>query len=274
LAISPPDSLKSGLLTHEVGRPEAPDPTWRAVAPRPSRSPRGRWWQQILLIGAFYALYSTIRDLCGSRPVSVAQAFHNAQRLIGFERSLGLFHEAQIQHAVLGDQWLVRVLDDWYGSTHFVFTAAVLAVLFFVYPARYRLWRNTLATATALALIGFAFFPLMPPRLLPAGYGFTDTLRVVGGLWNFNSGPRNHLSDQYAAMPGLHFAWALWCGMAIFAACSYPAITLICVIVTANHNLSDTAAGAAIVVVGYVTAATIEKRHRQKAAASEAAPKS
>ena len=32
----------------------------------------------------------------------------------------------------------------------------------------YPLWRNTLAVATGLALIGFALFPLMPPRLLPA----------------------------------------------------------------------------------------------------------
>ena len=47
----------------------------------------------------------------------------------------------------------------------------------------YPLWRNTLAVATALALIGFAFFPLMPPRLLPRivrpsslELGFVDTL--------------------------------------------------------------------------------------------------
>ena len=30
----------------------------------------------------------------------------------------------------------------------------------------YPRWRNTLGIATGLALIGFAFFPLMPPRLL------------------------------------------------------------------------------------------------------------
>ena len=194
--------------------------------------------------------------------MSAGQAFHNARRVIGLERTLGLFHEAQIQHWVSGDRPLVRLLDDWYGSTHFAVTAAVLAALFFCYHASYRRWRNALAVATALALIGFAFFPLMPPRLLPPAYGFTDTLRVVGGLWNFDSGPMTHLSNQYAAMPSLHFAWSLWCGAALFSvarrvwtralACLYPAVTLACIIVTANHYFTDTAAGAAIIGAGYL----------------------
>jgi membrane-associated phospholipid phosphatase len=95
-----------------------------------------------------------------------------------------------------------------------------------------------------------------------------DTLRVVGGLWNFNSGPMNDLSNQYAAMPSLHFAWALWCGLALaamlrtrrarFLAYGYPAVTLVCVIVTANHLFSDVAAGAVITVIGYAGASTLE----------------
>jgi hypothetical protein len=242
----------------------------RPAVSRLARLKEQRWWREIVLIAAFYAVYSAIRDLHGSRPVSVTRAFHNARRVIGFERWLGVFHESQVQHAVLHDLTLIRLLDDWYGSTHFVVTAAVLAILFFAQPQRYRMWRNTLAVATAVALVGFAFFPLMPPRLLPSSYGFTDTLRVVGGLWNFNSGPIDHLSDQYAAMPSLHFAWALWCGLALFdvagrlwlqlAALCYPAVTLICVIVTANHYFTDTAAGAAIVGVGYAAARGIETR--------------
>jgi hypothetical protein len=242
---------------------------------------RPAWWREVALIAAFYAVYTTVRDLRGTRPVSAGQAFANAKRVIGLERSLGLFHEAQIQHAFLADKVLVRVLDDWYGSTHFVVTAAVLFVLFFAPPARYRRWRNTLAVATAAALIGFALFPLMPPRLLPAQFGFTDTLRVVGGLWNFDSGPMAHLSDQYAAMPSLHFGWALWCGLALFSlsrrrwakalALAYPAVTLVCVIVTANHYVTDTAAGAAVVGVGYLVARAAETiRSGPTAAAPEA----
>lgn len=222
----------------------------------------------------FYGLYTAIRDARGTRPGSVAQAFRDAQRIIGLERVLGVFREAEIQHALIGDRGLVRLLDDWYGSTHFVVTAAVLVVLFFAYPAHYQRWRNTLAVATAAALIGFAWFPLMPPRLLPASFGFIDTLRVVGGLWNFDSGPMTHLSDQYAAMPSLHFGWALWSGMAVSSivrrgwvkalVLGYPAITLLCVIVTANHYFTDTAAGALIVAVGCGAARAIEVVRRRR----------
>ena len=237
-----------------------------ALADRGRRRPS--WWREIGLIAVFYGVYTAIRDVRGTRPVSVGEAFENAQRVIGLERYLGVFHEAQIQHAVLGDRGLVWLLDDWYGSTHFVATAAVLIVLFFAHPGQYRRWRNALAVATGAALIGFAWFPLMPPRLLPASFGFADTLRVVGGLWSFDSGPMTHLSNQYAAMPSLHFGWALWSGMAVFSivrrpwakalALSYPAITLACVIVTANHYFTDTAAGALIVAVGYGAARAAE----------------
>ncbi|HUJ64762.1 MAG TPA: phosphatase PAP2 family protein [Acidimicrobiales bacterium] len=99
------------------------------------------------------------------------------------------------------------------------------------------------------------------PRLLPASYGFTDTLRVVGRLWSFSSGPMTHLSDQFAAMPSLHLAWALWCGLCLFSALRpwwakalslcYPAVTLVCVIVTANHYFTDTLVGVATVVAGH-----------------------
>lgn len=239
----------------------------------PGRHARPRWWREVALVAVFYAAYTTIRDLRGNRPVSAAGALANARRVIGLERSVGVFHEAQIQHWVLHDRPVTAALDVWYGSTHFLVTAAVLLVLFFVYPARYRRWRNTLAGATALALVGFATFPLMPPRLLPAAYGFTDTLKVIGGLWDFDSGPMVHLSDQFAAMPSLHFAWALWCAVALVPAlrhrwskalmASYPAVTLVCVIVTANHYFTDTIAGALIVAAGYglARAGEVGRRH-------------
>jgi membrane-associated phospholipid phosphatase len=228
-----------------------------------------RWWREVLLIACFYAAYTVIRDLRGTRPVSAAVAFANARHVIAIERALGVFHESEIQHWFLPHRAIVEILDVWYGSAHFIVTGAVILILFFAQPSRYRRWRNTLGGVTLLALIGFAWFPLMPPRLLPAHYGFTDTLQTIGGLWSFNSGPMPHLTDQFAAMPSLHFAWALWSGLAIAGgvkrpwvkalALLYPTVTLVCVIVTANHFFVDTAAGAAIVVVAYGLARTTER---------------
>lgn len=250
------EASAGGVLTTTVGLSSSQ--TGPSVA---GGAARLRWWREVLFIAVFYAAYTAIRDVRGTRPVSATVAVTNAHKVVSFERALSLFHEAQIQHWVLHDRFLVEALDVWYGSTHFLVTAAVLIVLFFVYPGHYRRWRNTLAIATTFALIGFAFFPLMPPRLLPAGYGFTDTLRTVGGLWAFNSGPMPRLTDQFAAMPSLHFAWALWSGVALAGlvrrgwakalALLYPAITLLCVIATGNHYFVDAIAGAIIIGIGY-----------------------
>lgn len=248
-----------------------PPPTAAPAAPvaGPASPRRLRITRQILLIAVFYGAYTVVRDLRGTQPVSALVARHNAERIISLEKLLGLYHEAQIQHALLNYRVVVQMLDDWYGSAHFLVTAGVLAALFFNRQRLYVRWRNALAVATGLALIGFAVFPVMPPRLLPASFGFTDTLQKVGGLWNFESGPMPHLSDQFAAMPSLHFAWALWCGAALWALASrrwlralavcYPAVTFVCVIVTANHFFADVAAGALIVVAGYGAARGMER---------------
>jgi hypothetical protein len=225
---------------------------------------RSHWWREILIIGAFYGAYTLVRDIRGDKPVSVFQAFHNAKRIIRFEQILHLYHEVQIQHWFTGDHWFIRLLDDYYGAAHFIGAIAVLLLLFFFFPFHYRLWRNTLALTNVIALLGFSFFPLMPPRLLPANYHFVDTLRVFGGLWSFSSGPVNDVSNQYAAMPSLHTAWALWCALALAEVIRpwwgkalvflHPLVTIFCIVVTANHFFVDEIAGILVLAVSYLLA--------------------
>jgi membrane-associated phospholipid phosphatase len=238
-----------------------PDP--ESLPQATGRTRRGpRWWLEILYGAIFYAIYSAIRDVRGTKPVSVFQAYTNATRVIRVERFLHIFHEQAIQSWFLGWHWFLRFWDAYYGSGHFIVTIAALLFLFFRQPQRYALWRNVLAITTALALLGFAFFPLMPPRLLPESYGFVDTLRSVGGLWSFDSGPMNAVSNQYAAMPSLHFAWSTWCAL-VFAPTLkhwwskalvflYPVATLFCIVVTANHYFLDALGGALCLAVGYL----------------------
>jgi membrane-associated phospholipid phosphatase len=220
-----------------------------------------------VIVAIFYGLYTLVRDLRGDEPVSYVRARTNALRIISLERHLGLFHEANLQHWFLHYRELVRLCDDYYGTIHFVAVGAVLLLLFFRFPQRYRLWRNTLAITTGLALIGFSFFPLLPPRLLPAGYGFVDTLQRVGGLWNFSSGPVNDVSNQYAAMPSLHTSWSAWCAVALFPLVRtwwakgllvlYPLATIFIIVVTANHYFADVIAGLLLLGVAYLLAVAL-----------------
>ena len=258
----------------------ADDPERSPVAERESTRPvpRSRWWREVLLIGAFYGLYTLVRNSRGTRPVSVAHAFTNAERVIHAERWLGIFRESAVQRWYLDNLCFIQFWNNYYAIAHFVGVIVVLIVLFFRFPLRYRLWRNTLAITTFGALIGFSVFPLTPPRLLPSGFGFVDTLQVYGGLWSFQSGPINSISNQYAAMPSLHTAWALWAALAALEMVRpwwartlvllFPLATIFGLVVTANHYFLDEIAGMAVLGVSYAVArrATpwLDRHHNRK----------
>jgi len=237
------------------------EPARSQVESVPGLRPPLRWWHEVLFVLAFYGVYTAIRDIHGSRPVSKIQAFTNATRVIDVERFLRIFQEQRIQSWFLDWHLFIRFWGAFYGSAHFIVTVVVLVYLFRWQPWRYPLWRNTLAFTTALALVGFAFFPLMPPRLLPGHYHIVDTLRSIGGLWSFDSGPMTAVSNQYAAMPSLHFAWSSWCALVLAPAVrtkwakvlvfAYPFLTLFAVVVTGNHFILDAVGGAVVLAVGY-----------------------
>ena len=253
------------------GEPRGPDDAAgsRARAVPPVRL---HWWREALVALAFYGVYSGIRNLFGSASVSPGRALDNARHVIRIERAVGLFHEESVQDLFLHWRPFIRFWNIFYGSLHFVVTIAVLIVLFRRFPERYRRWRNTLACTTGLALVGFSTFPLMPPRLLGEcataygaclpHYGFVDTLARIGGLWSFDSGTMQSISNQYAAMPSLHFAWSSWCALALVpvlrnraakvALMIYPWATLFAIVVTANHYWLDAAGGAVVLGVGWV----------------------
>jgi hypothetical protein len=238
-----------------------------------------RWWREVLYVVAFYAVYSFIRN-AGTGQDHVTQAFHHAQHVIRIERVVGLYHEETIQEWFLGWHGFIRFWDIYYGSFHFIVTAGALVWCFRVRPDRYPLWRNTLAATTALALIGYAFYPLMPPRLLPHSYGFVDTLARYGGLWSFDSGTMKAVSNQYAAMPSMHAGWSMWCVLVLWPAtegrrwarvllCLYPVATLFAIVVTANHFWLDALGGAAALAAGYAVASAATSWARSRAASSE-----
>ena len=243
-----------------------------------------RWWRELVYIVAFYGVYSVIRNT-GAASDSAIRAFENAKRIISIERAMGLYFEEGLQEAFLDARWFIQFWNVFYGSFHFVVTAGALVWCFRKMADRYPLWRNTLALTTGLALIGFAFFPLMPPRLLPAEHGFVDTLAEIGGLWSFDSGTMKSISNQYAAMPSLHFAWAAWSTLVLWPATTgrlgwrallgaYPVATMFAIIVTANHFWLDAVGGALVLLAGYALASLVSPWLSARSSARSSASKS
>ena len=252
-------------MTERSTAPPSAEPS--AVEPAPA--PRLRWWLEVLLVLGFYAVYTLVRNQ-GVATDSVNAAFENAKDIISIERAVGLYHEESIQDAFLGHRWFISFWNVFYGTAHFLVTIGALVWMYRRDPRRYPLWRNTLGATTALALIGFAFYPLMPPRLLPVSYGYVDTLKEIGGLWSFDSGTMAKVSNQYAAMPSLHFGWSAWSALVLApmlrrrwaraAAWAYPFVTLFAIIVTANHFWLDAVGGALALAAGYVVGRAIYRR--------------
>jgi hypothetical protein len=231
------------------------------------------WWVEILAIGLFYLIYSAVRN---ADRVRTEAAFIHAKQLMDWQAALGINHELTINEWALHFKPLVVASNYFYGSLHFIVTIGVAIYLFKKWPDDYPRWRNTIGIATAIALIGFRFWPLMPPRLLDtmpgADYGFVDTLAKYPTLWTFNSGAMKNISNQYAAMPSVHCAWALWCACALVPrvkhlwakvlAGLYPAMTVSVIVITANHFFLDAVGGFAILGIGYVLARLITRAGR------------
>jgi hypothetical protein len=227
------------------------------------------WWVEILAVVAFYVLYSTVRNLHHG---NADEAFRHARELISLERDLAIYHEQAIQSWAMGWRPFIIAGNYFYGSLHFIVTGGVMIYLYRKWSDDYPLWRNTLAVGTGLALIGFAFFPLMPPRLLPHHYGFVDTLAKDPAFWSFNSGAVSKISNQFAAMPSVHCAWALWCACALVPrlkhvwakvlAVIYPVTTVTAIVITANHYFLDAPAGFLALGLGYLAARAFTRAGR------------
>ncbi|GAA2343223.1 inositol phosphorylceramide synthase [Streptomyces caniferus] len=225
------------------------------------RAPRTpRLWFEILLIAVSYWTYSMIRNAV---PEQKAEALRNADWIWQAEHSLGIAVEHTVNHAVDSVTWLIVTMNYYYATLHFIVTIGVLVWLYRWHPGRYAAARLALFATTGVALLGYYFFPLAPPRLMTGG-GFVDTLIDHGTWGSMASGNLASMSNQYAAMPSMHIGWSLWCGITIALLAKplwaralgllYPATTLLVIVSTANHFWLDALGGVACLSVGFALA--------------------
>ncbi|MCW2753786.1 MAG: hypothetical protein JWQ32_1197 [Marmoricola sp.] len=212
-------------------------------------------WFELLLIVAFDLAYERVRNLVRQEPVVAINHGLEVHRVSQW------FHvdlELAFNKILMDHHWLATLADYDYSMLHLPLTAGVLVWVFWKHRDRYLPIRNVLLGTTLLGLVGFWIYPMAPPRLLP-GQGFVDTV-VYYKTWGSWGDPKvAHATNQFAAMPSLHCAWALWCGLCLFFLARnravrtfgalYPVWTVFVVIGTANHFLLDSLAGLACVAI-------------------------
>jgi hypothetical protein len=271
-------------------------------------APRLRWWRELIYCALVYFAYSGVRNTFGSSEGGFADAepaFNHAKAMIRIEEWLGLYIEPDLQqwYLDLPSDGFIRVWNVFYGLGHFLVTGFALVWLFRRDKPRYPLWRNTLAFTTLLALVGYASFSLMPPRLMddpgefggcqvyapeaaaaaPEGaleaegcdrFGYVDTVAKYGGWLSFGSEGMKAVSNQYAAMPSMHVGWSLWAAIVLVPllrsrwakalAIAHPVVTLFGIMVTANHYWIDGVGGALCLGAGFLVATAVTTSMRRR----------
>jgi hypothetical protein len=260
-------------LPHAPSLPHVPTP---AARPAPTTAgsiapvPRTRWWVEALVIVWLCWIYDAINNLA---PLRVHAALAHGWGVLHLERSLGLDPEVALNRWLAGHHTLGLLLSDYYDNAHFVVTLGLLGWLWYRRADIYRPLRNVLVTINVLGLAVFWLYPTAPPRLL-AGGGFDDVVASTGALGGWHTGPLAAAANQFAAMPSLHMAWAVWCSVVLWSlsrhtwvravAVFYPCVTCLAVLATGNHYLLDVLAGVATAGLALLLVRALEAAWRAR----------
>jgi hypothetical protein len=199
--------------------------------------------REFLLVAGLFLVYKLGRRLATGH---TGEAHRNADRVWDWERAVHLPGEDLVQSLLLHGDTVVRIANTYYATVHFPATAAFLVWLYLRRPGHYVWARRVLAAVTAAALVLHLTFPLAPPRMLAAA-GLVDTGQVYGPSV-YGPPSTDTLSNQFAAMPSLHFGWALMVAIGLIAATRtrwrwlwllHPLLTLLVIVGTANHYWLD-----------------------------------
>jgi hypothetical protein len=265
------------------------EPSRRAFAPKAIVAAATRllsrsWIVEISVIVALAIAYNVVRAL--PRPHEVA-AFTHAQEILSLEGPLFGWIEVPLNQWMAGVPVVAVAACYFYAALHYAATPLVL------FRSRrqggWQYWRGywSLVIASGIALVVYAYYPVAPPRLV-ADIDIVDVMRSFSqyGWWGAAaSAPRGigDATNQFAALPSMHFGWSLWCAIQMWGfgkwfwrvlALLYPTLLTIVVIGTGNHFLIDVAAGGACVLVAlgivYGVRALVERVQRTDAAKAAA----
>ncbi|MEU6097979.1 phosphatase PAP2 family protein [Streptomyces sp. NPDC047079] len=226
--------------------------------------------RELLLVAGLFLVYKFGRQLANGH---TAEAYGNAQRVWHWERSLHLPGEGAVQDALLHGDTLVHAANLYYVAVHFTATTAFLVWLYVRRPAHYLWARRVLALVTGAALALHLTFPLAPPRMLGVAH-LMDTGQVFGPTVYGAEPESDSMANQFAAMPSLHFGWALMVAIGLIAATRsrlrwlwllHPLLTLVVIVGTANHYWLDAIVASALLGLALTVV-------RAPAPASEGAP--
>ena len=218
--------------------------------------------RQGIIMVACYAAYDVSRALAQGRE---AVALANGVFFMNLEKALGIWWEPWIQGRVSELGWLMSFLVWAYANMHLPLIIGAMVWVFTQRRSSWTLYRNWFLAMNFVAVIVFALLPTAPPRMI-----FTSGVADI----NFLHGVRTQilenglLANPFAAMPSLHFGYALFIGIMLcslgrqrwvrYGGFVYALIVLVAIVATGNHFIIDAVAGALVVLAAWVFAMNVQ----------------
>ncbi len=224
--------------------------------------------RDVSAVVAVVLFYFLLRGLAGW---DESFAVDITQRLIQFEKSTGIFHEAWVQEVSLRSHAVQEVANFVYAYMHFPVLIAVAVWLWFRQRSQFSFMRNVMYVSMVFGLLFYYLLPAAPPRLMALhGYdlGFVDT--VFGGNTAVSYAQPSIILNEYAAIPSFHFGWIALASAALWVNSRSTWLRLVAVLLSvimswaivasANHFFIDMVMGGLIVALSWYIARRLERR--------------
>ncbi len=231
---------------------------------RYSFAPDGGWdvVRQALIMFACYLAYDLSRALAqGREAIAMANGIH----FMNLEKALGIWWEPWIQGRVSAVEPLMTSLVWVYQYAHLPVIIGTMVWAFTQRREQWAFYRNWFLAMNFVAVLVFALLPTAPPRMI-----FTSGVADMNFLHGIRSAilENGMLGNPFAAMPSLHFGYALFIGLTLYALADgrwmrylgffYAFVVFVTIVATGNHFIVDAVAGGLVVLAAWVFAVNIQ----------------
>jgi membrane-associated phospholipid phosphatase len=218
--------------------------------------------RQGLIMVACYAAYDVSRALAQGREVI---ALANGVYFMNLEKALGIWWEPWIQGRVTSVEPLMSLLVWAYTNLHLPVIIGTMVWVFTQRRDEWGVYRNWFLAMNFIAVIVFALLPTAPPRMI-----FTSGVADMSFLHGVREQILENgvLANPFAAMPSLHFGYALFVAIALFALTrgrwmrsigfAYAVLVLVAIVATGNHFIVDAVAGGLVVLAAWAFAVNLQ----------------
>lgn len=205
--------------------------------------------RELGIIVSVAAVYSTLR--AWAQPEDPSLAVANALDVVAIELKANLFLESALQGLLLGPAWLIDAMNWYYLAMHLPPVAALLLYTYLWRPDAWPFLRDAMIAFTLFGLVLHIVYPVAPPWFVER-LGVADTFAEKHAIALGTSTAGN----PFAAMPSMHFGWALaaGAGFAMWAnalwarilGVLHPIVMGVTIVATGNHYVLDVVASVAL----------------------------